>query len=284
MNDKDLKLSVPAAIAAHRPIALFSALADHARLAINAALRPWFVFALPGLISSPPSFGWRLTRYVASASLGFLGLFGLAAQSLAAGGHYSVEDAVILEPQQCQVDTWLSRENGGARTLAHLGPACRLGPVELSLNLDRTRQIGSKIALSGGPQIKWASPVTESLSAGIVVSTNLQNGPVRFTGNSLVFPLTWQARETVLIHANLGRDFRRGAPDTNRAGVAAEWAPLAQWSLITERYRENATNFWRVGTRYALNSSLNLDLSQARGLNKGELPFWTFGATWLFDR
>ncbi len=82
-------------------------------------------------------------------------LLGIALQEAhAAGGHHAVDDATILEPGQCQVETWADRERGSGRTLVHLGPACRIGPVELGLNLDRTRTSGSDAAMAGGPQLK----------------------------------------------------------------------------------------------------------------------------------
>ena len=61
----------------------------------------------------------------------------------AAGGHHAVDDAAILEPGECQVETWADRERGGDRTLVHVGPACRIGPLEIGVNLDRTRMVGS---------------------------------------------------------------------------------------------------------------------------------------------
>jgi hypothetical protein len=86
----------------------------------------------------------------------------------------------------------------------------------------------------------------------------------------------------LLVHANVGRDFRRGNPDSSRAGVSVEWAPAADWSLVAERFRESNTNFWRVGARYLLSAGLSIDLSRAGGMNGASLPWWTLGVNHSF--
>lgn len=201
-----------------------------------------------------------------------------------AGGHHAVDDAAILEPGECQVETWADRERGGGRTLVHLGPACRVGSVELGLNLDRTRLAGSDAFVSGGPQIKWAAPLTDSIHYGVVLSTAWQDSRPRFAGSSLLFPVTWQAAEGWALHANLGRDFRRQGPDFNRSGVALEWTPFPQWSVVAERFRESGANFWRVGARYAVSDRLSIDLGQAKGLAGTAPAWWTLGLNWAFQR
>ena len=81
---------------------------------------------------------------------------GAAAHGQAVAGHFAVDDAALLEAGQCQLDTWVERE-GSARSLLHVGPACRIGPVELGLNADRTQSSGQKPATIVGAQIKWAA-------------------------------------------------------------------------------------------------------------------------------
>ena len=213
-------------------------------------------------------------------------LLGLALhEAHAAGGHHAVDDAALMEPGQCQVETWADRERGGARTLVHVGPACRVGPVELGLNLDRVRQAGEGTLSVAGPQLKWATPITESLSAGVALAAAWQDGSgPRFAGSTVVLPLTWQATETLAVHVNLGRDFRRNGPDMNRSGAALEWAATPQWSLVAERFRESAANFRRLGARYAVNDALSVDLGHARGLSGSAPAWWTLGLNWTFER
>lgn len=200
----------------------------------------------------------------------------------AAGGHHAVDDAVILEPGECQVEIWADRARAGARTLVHVGPACRVGALEVGLNLDRARIAGDAAVRSGGPQLKWAAPLTASLSVGAVAWTTWQDIEPRLAGSSLVIPLTWQATERLAVHVNLGRDFRRRGPDMQRSGAALEWAALPQWSFVAERFRENEGNFRRFGARYEVSKVLSLDLSQARGLSGAAPAWWTLGVNWTF--
>ncbi|QTN26220.1 hypothetical protein HZ993_12780 [Rhodoferax sp. AJA081-3] len=214
-----------------------------------------------------------------------VGLFGLSLQVHAAGGHHAVDDAAILAPGQCQLETWFDRDSHGARSLIHIGPACRVGPVELGLNLDNTHvtDIGATTAV--GPQIKWAHQLTEALSAGVVFGANWQDRSPSFVASTVVFPLTWAASETVTIHVNVGRDFRRGGePDTDRAGAALEWAPVPAWTFVAERFRESNMDHWRAGVRYVLSQNASIDLSRAKGLHGSEPAWWTVGLSWAFAR
>lgn len=223
-------------------------------------------------------------RFVLSALLASVAILGAGAPARAAGGHHAVDDAAILDPGQCQFETWVDRERGGARTLLHLGPACRVGPVELGLNADRVHLSGAGSVTTAGPQVKWATAIDERLSAGIVVSASWQEGAPRYLGSTVVLPVTWRAGETLLVHVNAGRDLRAGADDENRAGVALEWAPLPAWSFVAERFRESRTNYWRAGARWVFTEALNVDLSHARSLDRGVPAWWTLGLTWAFDR
>ncbi|MES2423678.1 MAG: hypothetical protein V4562_04555 [Pseudomonadota bacterium] len=225
-------------------------------------------------------------RCGAAPSAAILASLVLVGQAHAAGGHHAVDDAALLAPGECQLEAWFERASGGARRLLHAGPACRVGAVELGLNLDRSRTGGAgdgSTALSGGAQLKWAQPLGKTLAGGVVVSVTAQEGPTRFAGSTVVLPLTWYASPTVQVHLNLGRDFRHQAPDTSRAGAALEWAPGAQWSFVGERFREAGANFQRVGARYALSPALQADLSRTWGRD-GAPDSWTAGVNWVFVR
>lgn len=221
-------------------------------------------------------------RFLAIGMVAACPLIGTPAR--AAGGHHAVDDAALLEPGRCQLESWADREQGGARTLLHAGPACRVGPVELGLNVDRVRLGGTGTSTTTGAQIKWALSLRDGWSAGVVFGLATQDHAPRFSGSTLVVPVTWQTTETLLTHFNAGRDFRNGQPDTNRAGVALEWAALPAWSFVAERFRESGANLWRAGVRWSLSPKVNLDLSRARGTEVGSPAWWTLGLTLAFDR
>ena len=90
----------------------------------------------------------------------------------AAGGHFDVDDATVLHPGHCQVETWVVRAPAAAATIAHLGPGCRVGPVEVGVNLDRFSTPGNGRTLFG-PQLKWVvDPPVDKLSAGVAWSAS----------------------------------------------------------------------------------------------------------------
>ena len=210
-----------------------------------------------------------------------------AAPALAAGGHHAVDDAALLEPGQCQLELWWDHESGGARSLLHAGPACRVGAVELGLNLDHVRLDGTGTTSIAGAQLKWARDVGNGWSAGVVLWLAGQDRAPHNLGSTIVIPVTWQATETLLAHVNVGRDFRPGERDLNRAGIALEWTPLGNGSLngslIVERFREGGANFWRAGARWALTPMSSVDLSRARGLDSSAGAWWTLGLSWVFE-
>ncbi len=138
--------------------------------------------------------------------------------------------------------------------------------------------------VGASPQVKWAGPLNDALSVGVVASAGWVDTSPRFVGSTLVVPLTWQPSETLLVHANVGRDFLHDRRDSARLGAAIEWAPLPSWSFVAERFREFDANFWRAGIRHALSPSVSADLSQAAGMGGGAPRWWTLGLTWVIDR
>jgi hypothetical protein len=205
-----------------------------------------------------------------------------ALQAQAAGGHHAVDDASLLEPGECQLETWADRTAGGTRSTMHLGPACRLGAVELGLNLDRTRGAGA--ASTAGLQLKWATPVSDTLSLGAVVSASW---PARLTSaprRTGVLLATWEPAQAWRVHANAGRDFQPGAPSSTHAGAALEWQTTPAVSFVAERFREGGGDHGRVGARWALSTAISVDLSRAAGWRGRAPAWWTVGLTWAGPR
>lgn len=196
-----------------------------------------------------------------------VGLLCVGLSAFAAGGHHAVDDAAMVDAGQCQFETWIDRDSHSSRSLVHMGPACRVGPVELGLNLDSIHAADVGATTLVGPQVKWAHALTETLSAGVVLAASWQDRSPDFVVGTVLLPVTWQVSESLALHANVGRDFRRGGePDTSRAGAALEWAPRAAWSLVLERFRESDVDHWRAGLRHALSPSVSIDISRAKGL------------------
>ena len=213
-----------------------------------------------------------------------LSLFSVALQVHAAGGHHAVDDAALLDVGKCKVESWVERETGGTRALQHAGAGCRLGPVEVGLNLDKDKQSTSDAATSFGPQVKWALPLNDVLSIGAVASAKFSSQAPRYASSTLVLPLTWRVTDTLSAHVNWGRNFLRGGVGQPRGGVSLEWLPISDLSLVAERFREAANNSTRLGARYALTSDVKLDISRASSLHAGGVSWLTASVIWEFDR
>lgn len=212
--------------------------------------------------------GTMMTR---PCGLALAALLGAAAH---AGGHFDVDDAGTLDPGQCQYEAWVSRVGKDpAVNGLHLGPACRVGPVELGLGIDRYAIAGERSVTWVGPQLKWTfygQAADAPLAAALSASATFDATRGGRAGGQLVVPVSWRALDSLQVHANLGADWAVGTgARTVRGGLAAEWAMHPVVSLIAERNR--AFDVWttRAGLRFNLTPLISLDVSAAR-IGSGE--------------
>lgn len=210
-------------------------------------------------------------------------LVSAAGLAWSAGGHHAVDDAAILEPGQCEIEGWFSRAHGGERLL-HAGAGCRVGPVELGAAGEYARADGSS-QTGWGLEAKWATEVTEGFSLGVKAGPGwAAHVRPRYQGVSVSGLATWEARENLALHFNLGRDFVHQGDDQSRYGAAVEWSPVKNWSLVGERYKEEGTHFARAGVRWLGGEDWSVDLSRAQRLSGPGASAWTLGATFVLDR
>jgi hypothetical protein len=162
----------------------------------------------------------------------------LAAASTHAGGQFDVDDARILDPGHCQYELWMNRVPSEKATLWHLGPACRVGPIELGLNIDDLAVDGRHTQLAG-PQLKWTffgSAPEATLAAALALSAVFASPQGGHAGGQFVVPVTWQATDALQVNFNLGIDWLPGSgASTIRSGLNGEWALNDVLSLIAER-------------------------------------------------
>jgi hypothetical protein len=217
----------------------------------------------------------RLTKLARTFVLS-LGL--LSGAAWAAGGHHSLDDAAILEPDTCEAESWLTHLRGGQRLL-HAGGACRVGSVEVGASSEYAREAGAS-ETGWGLQVKWATEVAPGFSAGLSLSPAWQaRARPRYQATTLVALATWAPREDVALHLNLGRDFVHDSSDEKRAGVSVEWTPRENWSLMAERYVEQLSHFVRGGLRWAATDDWTFDVSRAHRLHGPGASTWTVGLT-----
>jgi hypothetical protein len=205
-----------------------------------------------------------------------------ASDGHAAGGHFAVDDAAILDAGTCQVETWWERADH-AGSLLHLGPACRVGPVELAVNADRIQPRDGSPQTPVGPQVKWGAPIDDRVSVGVVALVAWQGSGPHYAGATLYAPLTLRVADALVLNVNIGRDWVRDLPARGRAGASLEWQAAPEWTIIGERFRQFGADFARLGVQWQQSKALGFDLSRARGVGGTSAGTWTLGATWTFD-
>jgi hypothetical protein len=188
----------------------------------------------------------------------------LATPARAAGGHFDVDDATVLDPGRCQVEAWVTRAPALDATVAHLGPGCRIGPVELGVGFDRATTAGDGRTLLG-PQLKWvADPLVDKLSAGVVWAASYDLTHRGRPAQTLYLPFTWWAADKLWVHANLGMDRDAQGERWRRQGLSGEWAASDQFTVIAERVKLLGDWTSRLGGRVTVNPTLSVDVSAAR--------------------
>lgn len=188
----------------------------------------------------------------------------VAAVAHAAGGHFDVDDASVLEPEHCQYEVWFTRAPAGSAGALHLGPACRTGPVELGLNVDRWRERGVT-RLKFGPQLKWVvDPWFDKVSAGLVWAAAFDQPRRSRPSHTVYVPVTVTLADKLVVHANLGADKDDTGARTRRVGLAGEWVANDKLTLILERVKFSGDWTSRLGGRVSFSDSISLDVSAAR--------------------
>lgn len=211
-------------------------------------------------------------------SLSFL-LLGLLPFGAWAGGHFDVDDAGTLDPGQCQYEVWGGRFGADAINDVHLGPACRVGPVELGLNFDAAWVPGQHEGFIG-PQAKWTflgQAPDARLSAAVEGSLVFDVTQGGHTGGQFLVPVSWHALEPLWVNFNLGADWAPvSGARSGRGGLQADWALNKDVSLIAERFRAFGVWSWRAGMRFNLTPLLSIDVSGLRTDGKGAYG-WAIG-------
>jgi hypothetical protein len=219
--------------------------------------------------------------------VGWMLVAGLAwAATAQAGGHFDVDDAGTLPPGECQYEVWGGHGTPGGIDFFHLGPACRIGAVELGLNLDVLKVPPQRSDMLG-PQLKWNFYGNEDgapLAVAVVLGALYDLRNDGRWGGQLVLPFTWQALESLAVNVNLGVDWAPvDGSRTPRSGLGLDWALLPQLALLAEHSRAFDRSTTRVGLRWSITPTISLDASVARIHSEG-VRLFTVGLNQSFSR
>ena len=193
----------------------------------------------------------------------------LTAAAAQAAGHFEVDDAGVLGPGRCQYELWAGRFRDTKTTVWHVGPGCRVGPVELDMNIDGASVAGFDTH-AVGPRLKWTflgqapdATLSAAISTGATFNLPRRGGRM---GGQFVVPVTWHAADSLQVHVNLGTDWSAFADGTRtvRKGIAGEWALNDAVSLIGERNRAFGAWTSRAGARFSVTPMTSIDISASR--------------------
>lgn len=226
-----------------------------------------------------------LGRFVSRAACFLL----LSAPLAHAGRPLTVDDAAILDPNHCQIETWIDRTRDA--TAGWLVPSCNLAlNTELQMGFARLHAEGESKFADAYAQAKFLlreMTDAEPWSVGMTVGFGRHplNEHYRGWNNPyVVVPFSQKICNTpFLVHANLGwtRD-RALQRETVLWGVAVEATASEQLTLVAEAFNDVlARPYVRLGGRWAMRDDFDIDLTwltRPRGTSEERLI--SIGVTW----
>jgi len=199
--------------------------------------------------------------------------------ALAMGGHFDVDDASMLAGGRCQVEAWTV--HGKSLHLAHIGPACRAGPLEIGIVLERLTG-DERSDRIGGVVLKAVTDWRPDVSVGVVAAASRDTTAGKNLLTAYV-PLTWVINDAVQLHGNVGVDRLADRGITKRLGLAGEWALDGRFTLFAERLHALDAVLTRIGVRIAVGEQASIDFSGGRLAGSGN-RVWGLGLAYEFGR
>jgi hypothetical protein len=222
--------------------------------------------------------------------------FAMLATTAHAGRPLFTDDAGIVDPGACQLESWGQRGRGGVSEYWVL-PACNpTGNLELTVGAAQFRAPGERDTrgiLQGKSLFRplevngWGWGVAIGNEFGATASRPLRN---RLIGDFYAnVPVSWSLHDDRwLVHASVGwlreREARR---DRATYGIATEYALTARTWALGEAFGQsgNGRPFYHVGLRHWLvPEQLQIDVTYGNRFGRGtEDRFVTFGVAVFTD-
>ena len=180
----------------------------------------------------------------------------LPALPLYAGQPLVTDDAAVVAPRTCQVETWTRRTGDSRETW--LQPACNFGgDLELAVGAGRIAAEGEPRSSGIVLQAKWARPRGEhdawafGAVAGAARDTQAPRGHLAFQSRYAVGLASWHPRDGVEIDLNLGLAHVDRLGGHALAGVALQYALAPRLQMLAEIFRdEPGAGKFQAGLRW----------------------------------
>ena len=207
-----------------------------------------------------------------------------ATAALAAGGAHIVDDATVVEPGTCQLETWLTDFNPGGG-YANASPACTfkaLPKLEIGATYQHYWETPGAALL--GPALKLNLRPEETgvgLALGFNAGVHLGTGDLELA--SLIVPVSLPINDKVRINLNAGWSYVRADPHQNAAfyGAQAVAEVGLDLTLMVEVFgRAPGTGGAQMGLRWSPGGGpIDFELLAGGFFDETSPRFFTLGVT-----
>jgi hypothetical protein len=183
------------------------------------------------------------------------------------------DDANIVDPGACQLESWTQRTASVTEYWAV--PACNLGGQwELAAGAGRSSQPDGANRLAAVRAKTVFRPLsTNDWGIGLSVASQFGAGGSSADNLAVVVPISASMLDDrVLVHANLGWQRTHGASSTATWSGGTEWNATSRLGLTLEAYGAGSARIAQAGARFALIADrlvLDAGAGQRLGLHGG---------------
>lgn len=197
------------------------------------------------------------------------------------GGHYVVDDAALVDPGSCEVETWYSRADSDTDEVSGR-LTCNVVPnLDLAVAVSRFSP-DSETAVELEAKTLFREMDASGWAWGLTVIGHFSDSMSEFDGVEAYIPVTKALTDNLDVHTNVGFAYEHDGDDVAIWGLGAEYALGGGVSLIGETYgsHEGGTEL-QVGARAELGAG-HLDLSYGQVRRDSDDNWVTVGFAWAF--
>ena len=203
-----------------------------------------------------------------------------------AGRPMVVDDAALVAPHSCQLETWMQKNPDNKEYWAV--PACNLGGnFELALGMGKTNEDehAHYAVIQGKTLLKPLE--TNDWGLGLSIGTQINTKDSSQKDWAINIPISVSMlNDDFLVHANLGW-LREGATHQNQTtwGIGTETQVAAPLTLTTEVYgNDREDSFYQAGFRYMLyKDAVQFNASYGDQISGHNNHFFSVGFVFLTD-
>ncbi len=219
-------------------------------------------------------------RKFCTCLLGVVGIFNLQTAT-AAGGHYAVDDATLVDAGSCELEVWYARTDSSVSALTVM-PACNpWGNLELAVGLSRVSP-GSELWVELAAKTLMRDLEQGGFGWGLALATLHSDSLREFDGAVIYVPVSVAISDQLVLHTNLGWGHEAKDDDAAVWGLGLDLGVISNINLIAETYgTHRGGTEAQAGVRLAAGEG-HLDFSYGRVVSDSDDDWLTLGFAWAF--